>query len=112
MIFTIPHALFEETKEEKENEEIVQKVLLKSVKTILKNIIEYKVYFMKQSKNLIKNENGSKSNKSMEEPLEIDPKKTLSKIAIMFSGGLDSTLIAHMVNLILPIHETFVIFNF
>ena len=34
-------------------------------------------------------------------------RKTNSHIALMFSGGLDSSLLAHLVNKILPITERF-----
>ena len=105
-VFSVPHLIVEEKKEEINEEEIVKRALLKSVKRILKNIIEFKGYFMKPNKNC-------KNVKNDENPQELkilnDSKNnsTSSKIAIMFSGGLDSTLIAHMVNLILPMQERY-----
>ena len=101
-IFAVPHLLMEENKAELDDADVVvTKVLMKSVKRILKNIIEYKQYFMK-----LKNHN-----EIIDKSFDIIIKnkeninKTSSKIAVMFSGGLDSTLIAHIVNLIIPIHE-------
>lgn len=102
-VFSMPHYI--QNEESKENiskniEETVKKILLKSVKRILKNIIEFKPYFMKMNHDTIL----SKSHECCKNSVE---NKTGSQIAIMFSGGIDSALLAHLVNLILPINERY-----
>lgn len=71
---------------------------MKSVKRLLKNIIDYKKYF--DNKHIINNHDASLDNIKNESYSD-------SKIAVMFSGGIDSTLIAHLVNILLPINERF-----
>lgn len=66
--------------------EFVEGILVNCVKKLLESTIEYKHIFEKNNE-LEKTANNE------------------AKIAVMFSGGLDSTLIAHVINLLLPKQE-------
>ena len=71
---------------QKDSCEFIKEILINCVKKLLESTIEYKNIFEKNY------EFENSTNKE-------------AKIAVMFSGGLDSTLIAHVINLLLPKEE-------
>lgn len=78
----------------------VTEYLRKSLTNILRNIIAYKTYFEEKDPDYVASEEEKKEEGKQDE--NTTDQKTNSQLAILFSGGLDSTLLALLCSQILP----------